>query len=134
MRVVNTGDDPGSVAQTLAAPGIFSTVSVWARTVARSDVTLVASTTGGNAAGSFVLSPQWKRISIEVGLGQMTDTVAFRGSIGRGRVDEGFVRDAGGGAAGRFGLQDDGRGRRSVLEGSICIRSIDGARAGDGCI
>ena len=78
MGVVNTGAVAEAVAQTLAVPGNFQYLySVWARAAGAAHVTLVASTTGGNAAGVFALSSQWKRLSLSVSLGQSTTSVTF---------------------------------------------------------
>src|SRR5271169_3998441 len=50
-RVVNTGVAAEAVAQTLAVPGNYRyTLSAWGKTVGGSSVTLLASTTGVNAA------------------------------------------------------------------------------------
>src|SRR5580698_1890852 len=61
--VINAGGVAESVAQTLAVPGTFHyCLSVWARTIATSSVTLTISTTGGSASKTFALTGSWARI------------------------------------------------------------------------
>jgi hypothetical protein len=77
-QVVNAGSAAGTVAQTLAVPGnIRYTLSVWAKTTGVSTVTLSASTTGGNATESIVLTSLWQRVSLDVELGLTTESVVF---------------------------------------------------------
>lgn len=77
-QVVNAGSAAGTVAQTLAVPGnIRYTLSVWAKTTGVSNVTLSASTTGGNATQTIALTSQWQRVSLDVELGLDTESVVF---------------------------------------------------------
>jgi hypothetical protein len=77
-HVVNAGSAAGAIAQTLAVPGNFRyALSVWAKTTAASSVTLSATTSGGSATQDFALTSQWRRISLEIGLGLNTDSVVF---------------------------------------------------------
>jgi hypothetical protein len=76
--VVNAGQAAEAVAQTLAVPGNYQyCLSVWARAAAGSGVTLVASTSGGNASKTFAVSGQWARVAFPAGLGQNTTAVTF---------------------------------------------------------
>ncbi len=80
--VVNTGAVAEAVAQSLAVPGNFQYLfSVWARAAGTASITLVATTTGGNATGVFALSSQWKRFSLNVDLGQNTSSVTFAAQL-----------------------------------------------------
>jgi hypothetical protein len=84
-RVVNAGTAAEAVAQTLSVPGNFQyCMSVWARTVAGSSVTLTASTTGANATLSFALTGTWSRIVLPVSLGQSTAAVTFGAQLAAG--------------------------------------------------
>jgi hypothetical protein len=77
-QVVNAGSAAGAVAQTLAVPGnIRYTLSVWAKTTGVSNVTLSASTTGGNATRTIALTSLWQRASLDVELGLDTESVVF---------------------------------------------------------
>ena len=119
-RVVNAGIAAEAVAQTLSVPGnVRYCLSVWARTVGGSSVTLTASTTGASSGLSFVLSGAWVRDCFAGGSGAEHQCGDIRGSVGC-RGFGGFVWDAGGGTAGGFGLQDDGGERRRVFGGSVC--------------
>jgi len=76
--VVNAGSAAGAVAQTLAVPGNFRyTLSAWAKTTGVSNVTLSATTTGGNVTKNIALTSQWQRVSLDVELGLNTDSVVF---------------------------------------------------------
>lgn len=77
-QVVNAGPAAGAMTQTLAVPGNFRyTLSVWGKTTGASSVTLSATTSGGSATRSIALTSQWKRVSLDVGLGQNTESVVF---------------------------------------------------------
>ena len=86
MRALNSsGAAAEAVAQALPAPGVFTyALSVWARTVAGSAVTLFASTAGGSVERAFGLGSEWKRVSIPVSLGQATESVTFGARIAPG--------------------------------------------------
>jgi len=78
-RAVNTGQAAQAVVQTLAVPQNFVySMSVWARTEARSGVTLLPS---GEA---FALGPQWQRISTRVRLGQSGTGITFGAQLEAG--------------------------------------------------
>jgi hypothetical protein len=95
-RVVNAGQVPLAVAQTLNVPGNFQySLSVWARSSAGSKVTLTASTTGGSASKAFLLGGQWLRVALFVSLAQSTSSVTFGAQL-----------DAGG-SVDLFGMQVD---------------------------
>jgi hypothetical protein len=84
-RVVNAGSSMGAVAQTLAVPGTFRyALSVWAKTTGGSNVTLSATTTGGSATQAFELTSIWKRVSLEIGLGLITESVTFGAELEAG--------------------------------------------------
>jgi class 3 adenylate cyclase len=84
-RVINAGSVAGAVAQALVVPGNFRyALSVWAKTTGGSNVTLSATTAGGNAAQNFALTSQWRRTSLEVGLGLNTDSVVFGAQLEAG--------------------------------------------------
>jgi hypothetical protein len=84
-RVVNAGIAAEAVAQTLSVPGNFRyCLSVWARTVGGSSVTLTASTTGASSGLSFVLSGAWVRIVLPVALAQSTSAVTFGAQLDAG--------------------------------------------------
>lgn len=84
-RVVNAGSAVGAVAQTLAVPGSFRyALSVWARTSGASNVTLSATTTGGSATRNFPLTSQWRRVSMDMGLGLNTNSVVFGAELDAG--------------------------------------------------
>lgn len=73
-RVVNAGSGPLGVEQILAVPGTFEySISVWARTIAGSSVTL----TIGSAGRTFALSDGWARISFSSNLGSSEESVTF---------------------------------------------------------
>lgn len=81
--VTNAGQATEAVAQTLAVPGNFQyCLSVWAQTNSGTSVTLSISTTGGSATKTFVLGPQWTRISLAANLGEATQSVTFSAQIG----------------------------------------------------
>jgi hypothetical protein len=83
--VVNAGSAAGAIAQTLAVPGNFRYVlSVWAKTTVGSGVTLSATTAGGSVTQSFALTSQWRRISMESGLGVNTDSMVFGAELAAG--------------------------------------------------
>jgi hypothetical protein len=85
MHVVNAGSAAGAIAQTLAVPGNFRyALSVWAKTAGASSVPLSATTTGGSATLGFALTSQWRRISLEIGLGLSTDSVVFGAELEAG--------------------------------------------------
>jgi hypothetical protein len=79
MRALNSsGVSAEPVAQTLEVPGNYTfALSVWARAVAGSGVTLFASTAGAEVERSFGLGTQWSRVSIPVSLAQATESVTF---------------------------------------------------------
>jgi hypothetical protein len=84
-RVINAGSAEESVAQILSVPGNFQyCLSVWARTIGTSGVTLTISTTGGNAAESFALNGTWMRISVSGNLAQSTTSVTFGAQLEAG--------------------------------------------------
>jgi hypothetical protein len=84
-RVVNGGIAAEAVAQALGVPANFRyCLSVWARTVAGSSVTLTASTTGASVALSFALTSSWARIVLPVNLGLGTDSVTFGAQLAAG--------------------------------------------------
>jgi hypothetical protein len=84
-RVVNGGIAVEAVTQTLAAPGNFLyCLSVWARTVGGSSLTLTASTAGANSTEVFPLSTVWQRIIFPVSLGQATSSITFAVSLDAG--------------------------------------------------
>lgn len=84
-RVVNMGIAAEAVAQTLAVPGNYRyTLSMWAKTVGGSSVTLSASTTGADAATTFPLTANWQRISIAVNLALATASVTFGAQLAAG--------------------------------------------------
>jgi hypothetical protein len=77
-QAVNAGSAAGVVAQTLAVPGNFRyTLSVWAKTTGVANVTMSATTTGGNATRSIALTSLWQRASLDVELGLDTESVVF---------------------------------------------------------
>jgi hypothetical protein len=77
-HVVNTGAAAEAVEQILAVPGNFRySLSVWARAGVAANTALFATTSGGSATHTFALSPQWKRLSMSIGLGQNTASVTF---------------------------------------------------------
>lgn len=84
-RVVNGAQAAGSVSQMLATPGTFHYVlSVWARTTGGSNVALTATGASGSAMRSFGLTAQWRRISMEVGLGVSSDSMVFGAQLEAG--------------------------------------------------
>jgi hypothetical protein len=84
-RVINAGSAAESVAQTLSVPGNFQyCLSVWARTIGTSGVTLTISTTGGSAINTFALNGTWTRISISGNLAQSTTSVTFGAQLTAG--------------------------------------------------
>ena len=73
-RVVNAGSAPLAVAQTLGVPANFEyCISVWARTIAGSSVTLMI----GTATQTFALSTAWARISFSTNLRSSDTPVTF---------------------------------------------------------
>src|SRR5580658_5727967 len=84
-RVINAGSAPASVAQTLSVPGNFQyCLSVWARTIGTSGVTLTISTTGGNAVKNFALNGTWTRLSVSGNLAQSTTSMTFGAQLAAG--------------------------------------------------
>src|SRR6266446_2180160 len=84
-RAINAGQAAQAVAQTLSVPGNFEyCMSVWARTIGGSGVTLVQSTTGGGAAKSFALGGTWTRIFAAGSCGQNTTPVTFGAQLDAG--------------------------------------------------
>jgi len=84
-RAVNSGQAVQAVAQVLAVPGNYQyALSVSARTDGNSGVTLTASAGSGNAAQTFALDTQWRRISMLVALGQSTQSVTFGAQLAAG--------------------------------------------------
>jgi hypothetical protein len=84
-QAVNAGSAAGVVAQTLATPGTFRyALSVWAKSAGASNVTLSATTAGGSATARFELTSQWRRVSLEVGLGLSTNSVVFGAELDAG--------------------------------------------------
>ena len=84
-RVTNAGSAAAAVAQILNVPGNFEyCLSVWARTIGTSSVTLLTSTTGGSASKTFALSGTWRRISLSGNLGQSTSQVTFGAQLNSG--------------------------------------------------
>jgi len=83
--VTNASQATGGVTQTLAVPGNFQyCLSIWARTVNATNVTLSISTTGGSAAQTFPLGAQWVRVSLAANLGKSTDAVTFAAELAAG--------------------------------------------------
>jgi hypothetical protein len=77
-QVVNAGQVPQAVAQTLAVPGNFEYyLSAWAQTSGASSVTLTATTTGASESLTFPLTAQRQRVGMFVSLGQNTTSVTF---------------------------------------------------------
>jgi hypothetical protein len=84
-RVTNGGQAAAAVAQPLNVPGNFEyCFSTWARTIANSSVTLVASTTGASLSQTFVLSGNWSRVVLAGNLGQSTTQVTFGAQLDPG--------------------------------------------------
>lgn len=82
-HVVNMGAVAEAVQQALAVPGNFRySLSVWARASVAANMALFATTSGGSATHTFALSSQWKRISMNIGLGQNTSSVTFGAQLG----------------------------------------------------
>lgn len=81
-RVVNAGQTPLAVAQTLNVPGTFQySFSVWARSLVGSQVTLIASTAGATASNTFSPGGQWERVVLFVNLAQNTSSVTFAAQL-----------------------------------------------------
>jgi hypothetical protein len=77
-RVINAGAAVESVAQTLAVPGNFEyCVSVWARTIGSSSVTLAI----GTLTKTFALSSNWVRVSMNGNLGTSATSVTFGAAL-----------------------------------------------------
>jgi hypothetical protein len=84
-RAINGGSTTQAVAQVLTVPGDFQyCLSVWAKTIGGSNVTLTASTTGGSSAKTFSLNTVWQRISLPVNLTQSTTSVTFGAQLDAG--------------------------------------------------
>ena len=84
-RAINGGSAAQAVTQMLGVPGNFKyCLSVWAKTIGGSSVTLTASTTGGSASKAFSLNAAWQKISLAVNLGQSTTTVMFGAQLDAG--------------------------------------------------
>jgi len=84
-RVVNAGLAAESVAQILNVPGNFEyCMSVWARTIGGSSVTLSLSTTGANSQKTFALTTAWLRIVLAGNLAQSTISVTFAAQLAPG--------------------------------------------------
>ena len=84
-RAVNSGQAAQAVAQTLNVPGTFRySLSIWARSVGGSAVTLIVSTTGGNAAQTFSPGGQWQRVKLSANLGLNTSDVTFAAQLAAG--------------------------------------------------
>lgn len=82
---INTGSVAAAVQQTVALPGNFRYVlSVWAKTTGGSGIALFATTTGGSVTQDFVLSTQWRRISLAIELGVNTESVTFGAQLNAG--------------------------------------------------
>jgi hypothetical protein len=82
-RVTNAGLAAESVAQTLSVPGNFHyCLSVWARTIGTSGVTL----TIGSFTKTFALNGTWKRLSISTNLGTGATSVTFGAQLDAGAV------------------------------------------------
>lgn len=80
-RVVNGGVAAESVAQTLTVPANFHyCLSVWARTVGTSSVTL----TIGGFTKTVALNGTWKRISVSITLGTSATSVTFGAELDAG--------------------------------------------------
>jgi hypothetical protein len=85
MRIANSSSVAGGVKQSCAVPGNFQyALSVWARTVSGSSVSLTAQTTGRSVEETFVLTDQWKRVSLRIALGQATESITFGAQTGAG--------------------------------------------------
>jgi hypothetical protein len=84
-NIVNASEGTLAVAQTLAVPGNFHyCLSVWARTVGGTNVTLSIAAAGASATKTFVLGTQWARISIAANLGQVATSVTFAAQVSTG--------------------------------------------------
>jgi hypothetical protein len=84
-RVTNLGEATAAIAQSLNIPGNFEyCFSVWARTIANSTVTLVASTTGASLSQTFTLTGNWARMLFAGNLGQSTTQVTFSAQLDPG--------------------------------------------------
>ena len=78
MQAVNAASVAGTIAQTLTVPGnVRYALSVWAKTTGVSSVTLSATTSGGSATRSCVLTGQWVRYSLDVDLRLNTEGIVF---------------------------------------------------------
>lgn len=77
-RVLNGSPTEGELSQPLAVPGNYRyALSVWAKAGSTATVKLFASTFGANTEWEFLLTPQWRRIVLPVGLEQETESVIF---------------------------------------------------------
>lgn len=84
-RVVNQGQAVQAVTQALAAPGTFQyCLSVWARGLAGSGVTLSLSTAGANVTRAFALTGQWVRLTFAGKLGPNTEQMIFGARLDAG--------------------------------------------------
>jgi hypothetical protein len=84
-RAINAGQTTQAVAQILPVPGNFEyCLSVWARSIGGSSLTLVQSTTGGNVSRNFVLGTTWTRVFVAGNCGQSTTQVTFAAQLAAG--------------------------------------------------
>lgn len=80
-RVINAGQAAQAVAQILSVPGTFQyCLSVWARTVGGSNITLIQS----QNSKTFSLSSQWTRVYFSGSPGQGTTQVTFGAQLDAG--------------------------------------------------
>src|SRR5712691_1984667 len=84
-RAINAGQSTQAVAQILSAPGNFQyCLSVWARAIGGSSVTLTQSTPGGNIAKTFLPGAGWTRVFIAGNRGQNTTSMTFAAQLEAG--------------------------------------------------
>lgn len=84
-RVTNAGSAAAEVAQALNVPGNFEyCLSVFARTIGSSSVTLTMSTTGGSLSQTFALSAAWSRVALAGNLGQASSQATFAAQLAAG--------------------------------------------------
>jgi hypothetical protein len=76
--VVNAGQAPQSVRQSISAPGGYRyCFSVYAQSAGGSGVTLTRSTASASQSQSFVLTSAWQRVTLSGNLGASETTVSF---------------------------------------------------------
>ena len=118
-RVINAGGGPQEVAQTLAVPGNFQyCLSVWARTIGGSAVTLLAIYHRRRRDQNVCSDGRVGTNSDLRNLRAIHVILDLRGAIGRRGVGR-FVRHAGGSAIGSFRLQANRGAWRRLWEGAV---------------